>query len=69
MFVRLSTDAHYESLWDIGVYTRNRTPEGGVGQVAIPQLQEGDEITPEQVVNDLGVLLAVFRLFVQQGRL
>lgn len=69
VFVRLPTDAHYESLWDIGIYTRNRTPEGGVGLVAIPQLQEGDEITPEQVVNDLGALLSVFRLFVQQGRL
>lgn len=69
VFVRLSTDVTYESLWDIGVYTRNRTAEGGAGTVAVPMLQEGEVLTPEQVVNDLGVLLSVFRLFVQQGRL
>lgn len=67
VFVRIPAVDATSGCWDVEVFTRNRTPEGGVGQVAVPCIQ-GEPIEPEDLVRDLGALLAVFRLFVQQGR-
>lgn len=67
VFIRLHTEVFPESMWDLEVVTRYHDGRN-LDQAAV-QLAEGGEYTVDQCLTDLGVLLAVFRVFVQQGRL
>lgn len=66
VFVRLHTDAVPEPIWDVEVLTRNG--RGQVLDAAIPTINS-EEYTPEALITDLGTLLAVFRLYVNQGKI
>jgi hypothetical protein len=67
VFIRLATmvDGGISNIWDVEVFTRRGSNDGFEAQPEV----NGEEITPEQCLTDLGALLAVFRLFVSQGRI
>ena len=67
VFVRLSAGS-YESCWDVEVFTRNPQEDGTIKYEATVAIN-GEEYPPEDCLRDLGALLAVFRLYVSQGRI
>lgn len=68
LFIRLHTriDGGISSAWDLEIFTRRGDDDNVFAtEVALG----GDVYTPEQCMADLSALMAVFRFFVQQGKL